>query len=334
MPLPLIPAIVAAATAVSAAYGVKKGVDATSDLKKAKDIMTNLESKYKKVFHNFEQQRNTTNNAFETLGRTKLSVLAGTMNDFVTSFEKLKNVDFTDQTSFHTIEDISDSRRLLQDIKKQALHAVEVLGTGVTSVAGGAAAAFGAVGAAVAFASASTGTAIASLSGVAATNATLAFFGGGSLAAGGLGMAGGTLVLGGIALAPALAIGGALFASTAKKKLEEAKAEKAKIEVEMKKLEATTETMHSIEQKTLVMNRLTQQLDKILREYVSAMQQVISTSGVDYKAYGATEKKVIFQSYQYAETLKKVLDQPIIDENGVLHKNINDTIKVAEKKLQ
>lgn len=44
--------------------------------------------------------------------------------------------------------------------------------------------------------SASTGTAIASLSGVAATNATLAWFGGGSLTAGGLWM------LGGIVAAP------------------------------------------------------------------------------------------------------------------------------------
>ncbi len=50
--------------------------------------------------------------------------------------------------------------------------------------------------------SASTGTAIASLSGVAATNATMAWFGGGALAAGGSGMAGGMMVLGGIIAAP------------------------------------------------------------------------------------------------------------------------------------
>lgn len=54
--------------------------------------------------------------------------------------------------------------------------------------------------------SASTGTSIATLSGAAATNATLAWFGGGALAAGGAGIAGGTLVLGGIALAPVMAI--------------------------------------------------------------------------------------------------------------------------------
>lgn len=334
MPLPLIPALVAAAAAVSAAYGTKKGVDAVSDLKEAKEIITNLEDTYKKVFQRFEQQKEATNSAFETLGNTKLSVLVGTMTEFVSTFEKIKNVDFTDQTTFHTVRDISDSRQLLQDIKQQALHAVEVLGTGVASAAGGAVAAFGAVGAAIAFASASTGTAIASLSGVAATNATLAFFGGGSLAAGGLGMAGGTLVLGGIALAPALAIGGALFASSAKKKLEEAKIEKAKFEVEMKKLESSTETMQAIEQKTLIMNRLTEQLDRILSNYVSVIQQIMIGHGTDYKLYGTRERNIVFQSYQVAAVMKKVLDQPIIDEDGTLHENIHNTIEIAEMSMK
>lgn len=49
---------------------------------------------------------------------------------------------------------------------------------------------------------ASTGTAISTLSGVAFTNATFAWFGGGSLAVGGAGIVGGTALLGGIALAP------------------------------------------------------------------------------------------------------------------------------------
>lgn len=52
---------------------------------------------------------------------------------------------------------------------------------------------------------ASTGTAIASLSGAAAYNATLAWFGGGALAAGGGGMATGTVVLGAIVAIPVLA---------------------------------------------------------------------------------------------------------------------------------
>jgi hypothetical protein len=54
--------------------------------------------------------------------------------------------------------------------------------------------------------SASTGTGISTLSGIAATNATLAWFGGGSLATGGLGMAGGGAVLGGLVILPMIGI--------------------------------------------------------------------------------------------------------------------------------
>lgn len=73
--------------------------------------------------------------------------------------------------------------------------------------------------------SASTGTAISTLSGVAATNATMAWFGGGSLAAGGAGMAGGFWVLGGIVAAPMV------YFSTKNsyKKVEKIKVEKEKL---------------------------------------------------------------------------------------------------------
>lgn len=68
----------------------------------------------------------------------------------------------------------------------------------------GAAAAVATYSAVGAFATASTGTAIASLAGASATSATLAWLGGGSLAAGGAGIAGGTAVLSGILALPAI----------------------------------------------------------------------------------------------------------------------------------
>lgn len=74
---------------------------------------------------------------------------------------------------------------------------------------------------------ASTGTAISALSGVAATNAALAWLGGGTIAAGGAGMAGGSLVLGmfgpiGIAIAGVSAASGfAMLRSKNRKQAEE-----------------------------------------------------------------------------------------------------------------
>ena len=56
------------------------------------------------------------------------------------------------------------------------------------------------------FATAATGTAISTLSGAAATNATLAWLGGGTVASGGLGVAGGAVVLGGIVAVVAISV--------------------------------------------------------------------------------------------------------------------------------
>lgn len=80
-------------------------------------------------------------------------------------------------------------------------------GAGLGAAAGGAAAA-ALYGAAAMWATSSTGTAIAGLSGAAATSATFAWLGGGSLAAGGLGIAGGTAVLTGVIAAPVLLAAG------------------------------------------------------------------------------------------------------------------------------
>ncbi|WP_406431267.1 helix-turn-helix domain-containing protein [Streptomyces sp. NBC_01589] len=82
---------------------------------------------------------------------------------------------------------------------------------GAAGAAVGGAAAYGAFTAAALFGTASTGTAISTLAGVAATNATLALLGGGTLAAGGAGMAGGVLLLTGMVAAPAAALAAAGF---------------------------------------------------------------------------------------------------------------------------
>jgi transcriptional regulator with XRE-family HTH domain len=93
---------------------------------------------------------------------------------------------------------------VLQTVSQTAAGAIAGAGVGAGTAAG----VFAVVSAT---ATASTGTAIASLSGAAASSATLAWLGGGSLAAGGMGIAGGTAVLTGVVALPALlALGGVL----------------------------------------------------------------------------------------------------------------------------
>ncbi|MBD5253800.1 MAG: hypothetical protein HDS51_06220 [Barnesiella sp.] len=107
--------------------------------------------------------------------------------------------------------------------------------------AGGAVAALGptaAMAIATTFGTASTGTMIASLSGAAATNAALAWLGGGALAAGGGGMAAGNAFLAlagpvGWGIAGIFVVGGSLFAAHRNRKAAE-EAQKVSIEIEQR----------------------------------------------------------------------------------------------------
>jgi hypothetical protein len=113
--------------------------------------------------------------------------------------------------------------------------AVELItgsGAGIVTTAG-AWAAVSALGAA------STGTAISSLSGVAATNAILAWFGGGSLATGGGGIALGSIVLGGVVVLPMIGVAALLTHSAANKK-------RAKVEPQIESKNAETANLERI----------------------------------------------------------------------------------------
>lgn len=145
-------------------------------------------------------------------------------------FSKIKNIDFRDNSidEAFSIKDL-DKQDLLS-IQESAFKMKEVINGGLAALGSGGLAGLATYGGVGMLASASTGTAIAGLSGAAATNATLAWLGGGALSAGGFGIAGGTAVLGGIVAGPVLAIGGMMLAS----KAEAAKHDVIQIEIMLK----------------------------------------------------------------------------------------------------
>lgn len=333
MPLPFIPLVVAGAVAASTAIAGKKGYDSYQNIKETKDIAESVERTYKSTFNQFEQTRIKTNEQFEQYGKEKLDILNGSLTSFVSTFKKLKHVDFSNKTMIDSIDKVADIDLFMKEVEKQTVKAAQVMTSGVSAIAGGGLAAMGAMGAATTFGLASTGTAIASLSGVAATNATLAFFGGGSLAAGGLGMAGGMAVLGGIVLAPALALGSIIFASSTEKKLEEMKKQKAEVEVEIAKLNSAKGIMTEISNYTVKVSQLAQSIDKLLTKYVGELAQVILVRGNDYRNFQLSEKEITKHTYELAVIMKHLLDSPIIDEEGKLSSALAGTITTTEKLL-
>lgn len=247
MPLPLLFIGVAAATGgLGAGKAIKAGVDASH----AKRINRSANDIVEASTAQLNAQRFACGKVLRQLGEEKLFVLNHSINAFLDTFSRIKNVDFRDSEGLDELGKLHIDEQDFVELKSMVTFAGSLAGGALAGTAGGALVAFSAYGAAQALAVASTGTAIASLSGAAATNATLAFFGGGSLAAGGLGMAGGTMVLGGLVAGPALLVMGFVAGHAAKKELEKARTNKAEAQQVAAQLDTASLQCETIRRRT------------------------------------------------------------------------------------
>jgi hypothetical protein len=302
----------------SALLGLGKTIKAASDMNDAKSINTRANTTLDNAKENLNVCRSACGASLESLGYKKIFILDQSIARFMNSFEKLQNVDLEDSAGLDEIGKFKLDKQSFDELRDMSNAAASILGGIAGGAFGGALTAFGAYSAAMTFASASTGTAIASLSGVAATNATLAFFGGGSLAAGGLGMVGGTMVLGGLVAGPALAIMGFTMAAKASKQLDDAYSNLAEAKKIAEELNTAAVVSNSIRRRSYMFERLLIRLDAMFTPLVYRMDAIIAGSGIEYPSYSVEEKQVVAKAASLAKAIKTVLDTPILSESGEL----------------
>lgn len=175
---------------------------------------------------------------------------------------------------------------------------------------------------------ASTGTAISTLSGAAATNATLAWFGGGAVAAGGGGMAAGTLVLGGLVAVPALGIAALVSHKKANERIEHLERERKQlVRVERELSEAQVAIEFATGRCDELVHALSRASDVFAEEYQRTHQRV-HRYGVLSKAYRWCRQKITGSYYDRADLeeiaslvplcaeLAHLIDQPLIPAKG------------------
>ena len=327
MPLPLLFIGVAAATGT---FGVGSTIKAGIDANKAKLINKNATEIVQDSSEWLNAQRLACGRSLSQLGEEKLYVLSSSITQFLDAFQKIKNVDFKDTEGLEELKKFHIDEQDFVEMRTLVNFAGSLAGGAVAGTAGGALAAFGAYGAAQALACASTGTAIASLSGAAATNATLAFFGGGSLAAGGLGMAGGTAVLGGLVAGPALMVMGIVAGRAASKNLEKAYANRAEAIQIATQLNVAGLQCETIRRRTYMFYNLLARLDTFFLPLIYKMEDIISSEGDDYKLYSAESKKVIASCASVAVSVKSVLDTPLLTDDGLLTDESEKTVSSIE----
>jgi hypothetical protein len=172
------------------------GVQGLQDRSAAKHIQEICGEYYDAAEAVTENKRQELNYAITDFGEYRLRALHQTVGRFLQYLKELKQNNATKEYEILFGADIDtktlDKMERIDMAASAALRSTAITGTfGAVAVLGTPAAVTGAVGA---LATASTGTAISSLSGAAANSAILAWLGGGSLAAGGGGMAVGAVM--------------------------------------------------------------------------------------------------------------------------------------------
>ena len=291
MPIPLIPLIIGGATVVAGAFGIGKSIKAGIDIKKANNTNKDANSIIKNAKWRLNTSRLSSRDAIEKLGTQKLEILDKGINRFVKSFEQLRNIEIENSIGLQELNKFKMDKQSFAELKEMGNFATSVLGGVSSGTLGGAITAFGAWGATGHFAAASTGTLIANLSGAAATNATLAFFGGGSLAVGGLGVAGGTMVLGGIIAGPALAIMGLIVGAKANIEKENALANLATARKTAEELNTASSACIAIRKRCYLFIELLERLTNMLNPLLDQMETAINEHGADYSLFNIEEKK-------------------------------------------
>ncbi|SNY97919.1 hypothetical protein [Halomonas sp. hl-4] len=330
MPIPLI---IGAGAVAAGLYGAAKGTSGAIDQNKAKNINNDARSSVELANQKLDEIREATNKTLEGYGQRKLRSFNGVISDFIDTFQKIKNVDLKQSAELDKLNAGDFSNKTLPNLKKD-YKALQDAGLGLgAGISGGAALAFGAYNGTMLLATATTGTAISSLSGVAATNATLAWLGGGAISAGGYGMAGGMMVLGGVVAGPALAIFGHILGNKGEEALNIANSNMEQARTICDQANLMGDKLKAITEVTSLANTTFSNVSSRLRHAVSELKKVIDSEGVDFGNYSDQSKATVFKAVKFAQLLKAMIDTPILDKDGNLilstQKRIVDVSEVA-----
>ncbi len=331
MPLPLLWIAIAGG---SAALRIGKSVKAKSDYDQAEYVNSKAYNIQKKAADGLNECRKNCGTALGTLGETKILVLDEGIKPFVKEFEKLNHISLSKSAGLNELQKIVLDKASFAQLKEiQGMATSIATGAGAGAIAG-ATTAFGAYGAASTFALASTGTAISSLSGAAATNATLAFFGGGAIKAGGLGMIAGGYVLGGLIAGPALAVFGSMVGAKASAALDDAYSNLAQAREYAQEMSVASTACIGIRKRSDMFTRFLLQLNATFEPLVYEMTQIIKTKGADYRKFSKGEKEVVAEAMTLAGAIKAVIDTPILDDSGKLTKQSEKIIQNTRRQIE
>lgn len=337
MPLPFI---IGGIAAVAGIAGVGTGIHGGVKMKEANDTMELAQWKQERAVQKFNTRNDATTELMDALGKQELEILES-FDKFSDMIEKIQGRPEFGSGFGGSIALPAYEAEELKRISAGASVLLGGIGGAAVGTAGGFAAAGATTSAVMALGTASTGTAISTLSGVAATNATLAALGGGSLAAGGGGMALGSAILGGATLGVGLLIGGVIFNVTGSKlseKADEAYSQAVRTEKEVNEIVAYLDKLSEAAQE--FKESLTN-VENQYRKHLNELDILINFwERTRWSDFSEKEKQLTENIILLVGLLNKMCKVKLViknkSENGLNHVNrqkIKETVADAEKLL-
>lgn len=274
---------------------------ASGRIERKTEEFENLRSQYESLYQDMEKKRKAVNTILKKVIRVKIKAVKSLSKiNRISKNIKSKERDFIHRNIGNESQTINFSRI------EETITAGQIAMSATKGVSAGVGTALGTWALVSTFGSASTGAAIAGLSGVAATNATLAWLGGGAVAAGGGGIAVGSTVLGGIIAIPAIAIFGVFSHISANKKIINIEKEMHKIVKYMDQMEANLLKMILLEDRSdelmSSIKKARETFEHELKKTLRELNRIIIIS----KLIRWT-RKIIFRGNYYSESdLKKI----------------------------
>jgi hypothetical protein len=293
----LVPLGAAAAVAIGA--GVKGAVDTV----KGRSIRKEAQKRFGDAIAECEATRVDTERAAREYGEFQIGVHKETVGQFADWLER--NEHLVKRLNFKKVDGV---RIRVPNIPKYVARSENVT-TGViglaSGVGAGAAAQAGALWGVSAFASASTGTAISTLSGAAAQNAILAWFGGGAVAAGGGGVAAGGAVLGLVSVVPGLLVGGMTMGVVGARTKTKACGFAAAVEIEIERIGLARDLLGAAERRIEELRGLLGRMD----ERATRALAVLDALEFDPELHASE----FLCALQLVTAVKEILNTPVLD---------------------
>lgn len=322
MVLPLIPLALIAAGTLSGTSGAGLGVKGALDIRSAKKRVHEAIEIYQARHTSSQDRAHETNEGLKRYGlqqQRALIEVVTRMADFLRRNEK--QVREHERLLVDGIDASAGYVTLEGKLKFDPLAWISGV-VGSTSAAMGASA--GVTAAATSFGVASTGAAISGLSGAAAQSATMAWLGGGSLAAGGGGIALGTAALNFVTIGPALLVGGLTLSSQGRKAVTNAEEQKAQIDVAIAELNLLDVRLDAVDTRT-------QELSSILHAVTDRAVQALDL--LESEPFEAQVHVTRFQEAMLlTRTVRDLVATPIVDSEGELTDD-SEVLRVKYRKM-